>query len=70
MTDALVILVSFVSDISYIKLDSQEISAMVILLLWRIVRLINGRWTQFDVRAPHVFTVYVERRLASKQISA
>ncbi|VDM21674.1 unnamed protein product [Hydatigera taeniaeformis] len=44
VTDALVILVSFVSDISYIKLDSQEISAMVILLLWRIVRLINGRW--------------------------
>ncbi|EUB64689.1 Voltage-gated hydrogen channel [Echinococcus granulosus] len=42
VTDALVILVSFVSDISYIKLDSQEISAMVILLLWRIVRLINA----------------------------
>ncbi|VUZ42094.1 unnamed protein product [Hymenolepis diminuta] len=40
--DALVILTSFISDISYIKLDSQEIAAMVILLLWRIVRLINA----------------------------
>ncbi|KAM7541470.1 hypothetical protein Aperf_G00000038876 [Anoplocephala perfoliata] len=40
--DALVILTSFISDISYIKLDSQEIAAMVILLLWRMVRLINA----------------------------
>ncbi|VDN96287.1 unnamed protein product [Rodentolepis nana] len=40
--DALVILTSFISDISYIKLDSQEIAAMVLLLLWRIVRLINA----------------------------
>uniref|UniRef100_A0A5K3FQY6 Voltage-gated hydrogen channel 1 n=1 Tax=Mesocestoides corti TaxID=53468 RepID=A0A5K3FQY6_MESCO len=42
VADALVILISFISDISYIKLDSQEISAMVILLLWRIARLINA----------------------------
>uniref|UniRef100_A0A1I8HS36 Voltage-gated hydrogen channel 1 n=1 Tax=Macrostomum lignano TaxID=282301 RepID=A0A1I8HS36_9PLAT len=42
IVDATVILISFVADIVFVKLESTEVSVMVLFLLWRIVRVING----------------------------
>uniref|UniRef100_A0A1I8I230 Voltage-gated hydrogen channel 1 n=1 Tax=Macrostomum lignano TaxID=282301 RepID=A0A1I8I230_9PLAT len=42
IVDAVVIMISFVADIVFVKLESTEVSVMVLFLLWRIVRVING----------------------------
>uniref|UniRef100_A0A1I8GWV1 Voltage-gated hydrogen channel 1 n=1 Tax=Macrostomum lignano TaxID=282301 RepID=A0A1I8GWV1_9PLAT len=42
VVDAVVIAVSFVADVVFVKLESSEVSVIVLFLLWRIVRVING----------------------------
>uniref|UniRef100_A0A0X3PUC0 Voltage-gated hydrogen channel 1 n=1 Tax=Schistocephalus solidus TaxID=70667 RepID=A0A0X3PUC0_SCHSO len=67
--DALVILVSFLSDICYVRVDSQEISAMVVLLLWRIARLINAMLMYERQRCEFRVTLQKRaRRLEEKKV--
>ncbi|BHF60452.1 Voltage-gated hydrogen channel 1 [Sparganum proliferum] len=67
--DAMVILVSFLSDICYVRVDSQEISAMVILLLWRIARLINAMLMYERQRCEFRVTLQKRaRRLEEKKV--
>nr|VZI44368.1 unnamed protein product [Spirometra erinaceieuropaei] len=67
--DAMVILVSFLSDICYVRVDSQEISAMVILLLWRIARLINAMLMYERQRCEFRVTLQKRaRRLGEKKV--